>query len=177
MTATLTVVAILIAILVAGLGLAYWVSHTRLVADRNEVASAWATVDVELERRHALVPRLVESVRAAAVHERDLLVEVARRNQQATETPHTVEAANQWEPPLVEAVAQVVALRERYPQLNGQQNFLALQRQLAMTEDRIAAARRFYNTRVEGYNRRVESFPSAWVAARHGFDRARFFGT
>jgi LemA protein len=69
----------------------------------------------------------------------------------------------------------VVALRERYPQLNSQQNFLELQRQLALTEDRIATARRFYNTRVERLNRRVEAFPSSLVAERHGFERADFF--
>ena len=169
-------IVIIIVVALAALGIAYWVSHTRLVNDRNEVASTWASVDAELERRHTLIPQLIATVEAAAVHERDLLVEVARRNQQAVDTEHTVAAANRWEPPLVDAVARVVALRERYPALNSQQNFLEMQRQLALTEDRIAAARRFYNTRVERYHRRIESFPSAWVATRHGFTRTHFFG-
>lgn len=172
----MTPVIAVIVVALAVVGVAYWVSHTRLVNDRNEVASTWASVDVELERRHALIPQLIETVRAAAVHERELLAEVARRNAQATQTGHTVEAANQWEPPLVDAVARVVALRERYPALNSQQNFLEMQRQLALTEDRIAAARRFYNTRVEQYHRRIESVPSAWVASRHSFGRTQFFG-
>ena len=73
------------------------------------------------------------------------------------------------------AVAGVVALRERYPQLNSQHNFLELQHQLALTEERIAAARRYYNTRVEQLNRRVEALPSGMVARCHGFTRAEFF--
>lgn len=172
----MTTAIVVIVVALAALGIAYWISHTRLVNDRNEVASAWGSIDTELERRHALIPQLIATVQAAAVHERDLLVEVAQRNQQATDAEHTVESANRWEPPLVDAVARVVALRERYPALNSQQNFLEMQRQLALTEDRIAAARRFYNTRVEQYHRRIESFPSAWVAGRHGFDRTQFFG-
>ena len=160
---------------VVALPVAYWVSYNRLVGARNQVAETWAGVDVELERRHDLVPRLIETVSAAAAHERSLLVELARRNEHAATTPPTVDAANEWEPPLADAIARVVALRERYPELNSQRNFLELQRQLSLTEDRIAAARRFYNTRVEAYNRRTESFPSAWVAGRHGFAKAAFF--
>jgi LemA protein len=154
---------------------AWWVSHTRLVAARNDVAGSWADVDAELERRHALIPRLVETVSASAGHEQRLLVELADRNAAAAAAPHTPGAANEWEPPLAEAARQVVALRERYPELNSQQNFLELQRQLALTEDRIAAARRFYNTRVERLNRRIEAFPSSLVADRHGFTHAEFF--
>ncbi len=168
------VVAVLV-VLVALVPGAWWVSHTRLVAARNDVENSWADVDSELQRRHALIPQLVESVRAAAVHELDLLTELADRNRDATCTPLTARAANDLEPPLVDATRRVIALRERYPKLNSEHNFLELQRQLATTEDRIAAARRFYNTRVEHLNRRVEAFPSAVVARRHGFDRAEFF--
>jgi LemA protein len=164
-----------IAAIAVALGIAYSVSYNRLVTARNEVADTWSSVDIELERRHELIPRLVQSVSAAAAHERELLVELARRNEQAADTQHTVEAANHWEPPLADALARVVALRERYPQLNSQRNFLDLQQQLGLTEDRIAAARRFYNTRVEAYNRRTEAVPSAWVANAHGFNRASFF--
>ena len=153
----------------------WWVSHTRLVGARNDVAGSWPDVDGELQRRHLLIPRLVETVRAAADHERTLLTELASRNDAALAAPHTPTAASELEPPLADAVARVVGLRERYPQLNSQQNFLKLQEQLSLTEDRIAAARRFYNTRVEHLNRRVEAFPSAIVARRHGFAKAEFF--
>ena len=171
MTNTLAIVIVLV-LLIPG---SWWVSHTRLVVARNDVANGWADVDAELQRRHELIPQLVAAVEAAAAHERDLLVELASRNDAALAAPHTAEAASRWEPPLADSVARVVALRERYPQLNSQANFLDLQHQLALTEDRIAAARRYYNTRVEQLNRRVEAFPSAMVAKRHGFTRAEFF--
>lgn len=155
---------------------AWWVSHTRLVAARNDVEGSWADVDAELKRRHVLIPQLVDAVEAAAVHERGVLVELASRHSAAIDAPHTPQAASELEPPLRDAVANVLALGERYPVLAGQQNFLELQLQLSLTEDRIAAARRFYNTRVEQLNRRVEAFPSALVARRHEFDKAEFFG-
>lgn len=168
---------ILVAIAVAVLAVAaaYTISYNRLVGDRQAVADAWAAIDVELGRRHVLAPQLVAAVEQAAVHERTLLVEVARRHQAAAAAPHTAAAATTWEPPLAAAIAQVVALRERYPHLNAQRNFLALQDELSITEDRLAAARRFYNTRVERLNRRIEAFPSAFVARRHRFDQAEYF--
>jgi LemA protein len=153
----------------------WWVSHTKLVAAHNDVEGSWADVDAELQRRHILIPQLVATVQASAAHERDLLVELAQRNDAALAGPHTAHSASRLEPPLAEAAAQVVALRERYPELNSQHNFLELQQQLSLTEDRIAAARRFYNTRVEQLNRRVEAFPSGIVARRHGFAKAEFF--
>lgn len=164
-----------IAIVAATGGIAYLVSYNRLIARRQEVADSWATIEVELARRHTLVPQLVEIVRSAAAHEQGLLVELARRNDEAVAAPHTPLAATSWEPPLADAVRRVVALRERYPALNSQQNFLGLQRELATTEDRLAAARRFYNTRVVKLNTAVEAFPSKLVARRHHIARADFF--
>lgn len=166
---------VIVAIAAAALAIAYGVSYNRLIRSRQEVADAWATIDVELQRRHTLVPQLVESVRAAATHEQQLLVEVSRRNDAAAAAPHTPAAASAWEPPLAAAVAQVLGLRERYPALNSQQNFLALQHELALTEDRIAAARRYYNTRVTKLNTAVAAFPSNLVAGRHAIGPADFF--
>jgi LemA protein len=161
---------------VAGfVGIAYAVSYNRLIGLRQEVADSWSTIDAELERRHVLVPQLVTSVHGAAVHEHRLLADLAHRNAEATTAPHTAAAASTWEPPLAAAVAQVIALRERYPALNAQQNFMALQHELAITEDRIAAARRYYNTRVVKLNTAVDAFPSNVVAQRHGFSHADFF--
>jgi LemA protein len=166
---------VVLGVAVAVVGLSYAVSYNRFVSQRQSVTDAWSVIDIELQRRHQLVPRLVTAVESAAAHERKLLVELTRRNDDATRAPHTTDSANTWEPPLAEAVARVVALRERYPALNSQQNFLHLQAELATTEDRIAAARRFYNTRVEHLNRRIEAFPSAVVGRRHGFAKAAFF--
>lgn len=171
----LVALAVLVAI-AAGIGaIAYAVSYNRLIARRQEVDTSWSTIDVELQRRHVLVPQLVATVQQAAAHEQQLLVELSKRNAEAAAAPHTPAAATAWEPPLVAAVAQVLALRERYPALNSQQNFLHLQDELATTEDRIAAARRFYNTRVQKLNTAVEAFPSAIVARRHSITKADFF--
>lgn len=174
----MTIVATLLVLIgtVAGVvAIAYAVSYNRLVGHRQEVADSWATIDVELQRRHTLVPQLVASVQAAAAHETALLAELSRRNAEAAAAPSTPAGASAWEPPLASAVAQVLALRERYPALNSQQNFLALQHELSITEDRIAAARRYYNTRVQKLNTAVDAFPSAIVARRHGIGRAEFF--
>jgi LemA protein len=168
-------VLVLLALVAAALAVAYAVSYNRLIAMRNEISDSWATIDVELQRRHTLVPQLVDVVKASAAHERRVLTELARRNDEAAAAPHTPHAASIWEPPLTAAIAQVLALREHYPALNSQQNFLALQRELATTEDRIAAARRFYNTRVVRLNTAVEAFPSNVVARRHAIERAEFF--
>jgi LemA protein len=166
---------VLVGLAAGALAVAYAVSYNRLIRLGQEVATAWATIDVELERRHTLVPQLVDAVRATATHEQELLVELARRNADALAAPHTPAAASTWEPPLAAAVAHVIALRERYPELSSQQNFLALQHELSITEDRIAAARRFYNTRVAKLNTAVEAFPSNVVARRHAIGRADFF--
>ncbi len=168
-------VALVTALIVGAVGVGYLVSYNRLVAKRQEVADAWATTDVELQRRHELVPQLVTTVQAAATHEQELLVELARRNDAATAAPSTPADATTWEPPLVEALGRVLALRERYPALNSQQNFLRLQQELATTEDRIAAARRFFNTRVQQLNTAIDAFPSNVVARRHHVQRADFY--
>lgn len=167
--------AVLVVVTAAAAGVAYLVSYNRLVASRQDVADSWATIDAELQRRHVLVPQLVASVQAAATHEQALLVELARRNTEAAAAPHTPHAATAWEPPLAEAIHRVLALRERYPALNAQQNFLHLQHELAITEDRIAASRRFYNTRVQKLNTAIEAFPSNLVARRHHVGKADFF--
>jgi LemA protein len=166
---------VVVAMAAAFVAIAYAVSYNRLVAKRQEVDTSWATIDAELQRRHVLVPQLVATVQQAAAHERQLLVELSRRNAEAAAAPHTPAAASAWEPPLAAAVAQVIGLRERYPALNSQQNFLRLQEELATTEDRIAAARRFYNTRVQHLNTAIEAFPSTVVARRHRYARADFF--
>jgi LemA protein len=153
----------------------YAISHNRLINDRNAVGSSWATVDAELQRRHELIPSLVESVKGLAAHEQALLVRATEAHARATGGAHTPSAADRHEPAVAAAAAELVALRERYPQLNSQQNFLDLQHRLTMTEDRIAAARRYYNTVVGKLNRRIEAFPSRFVARRMGVEPAEYF--
>ena len=168
-------IASILAVAAIGCGGAYAVSYNRLIRAREAVADAWAQIETELARRHSLIPRLVEAAERAAVHERSLLEHLVQQNQHAIDAPHTAHDANVWQPPLADAIAQVVALRENYPALNTQHNFLGLQRELTTTEDRLAAARRYYNTRVERLNRRIEAFPSRLVAARHDISSAEFF--
>ncbi|BAN03688.1 LemA family protein [Ilumatobacter coccineus] len=166
---------IAVVVVLGALALAYLLSFNRLVAARQVVADSWATIDTELERRHALIPPLVESVRGAAAHERRLLDDLVAKERSAAQAAHTAHARSEPEQQLAAAARAVVALRERYPALDTQQNFLTLQHELAMTEDRIGAARRFYNIKVAELNRRTEAFPSNLVAARHGFERAAYF--
>lgn len=169
-----TVILVVLALLVTCL-LGYVLSYNRLVRDRQAVHDSWATIDSELERRHDLIPSLVESVRAAAAHERALLDDLVRTERAAAAAAHTAADRSDPEHRLAAAARAVVALRERYPALDTQQNFLQLQRELALTEDRIGAARRYYNIKVAELNRRTEAFPSRVVARRHGFERAHYF--
>ncbi len=162
-------------VLIGAFAVAYLLSYNRLVADRQAVDDSWGTIDTELERRHALIPSLVESVRGAAAHERQLLDDVIAKERAAAHADHNADARSAPEQELAAAARAVVALRERYPALDTQQNFLTLQKELATTEDRIGAARRFHNIKVAEFNRRTEAFPSNVVAGRHGFVRAAYF--
>ncbi len=168
-------IAAVVVIAVTALAFAYLRSYNRLVIDRQSVEDAWATVDAELERRRALIPDLVAAVNASAVHERQLLDRLVRTERLAAAVESTASARTGPEHDLELATRAVIALREQYPALNSQQNFLRLQRELATTEDRISAARRFYNIQVADLNRRIQSVPSNVVARRHRFAEAAYF--
>ena len=157
------------------IAVAYGVSFNRLVTARQETIDSWATIDVELERRHSLIPGLIETVGASAEHERTLLQRLIEADARAAAADHTPSDRSDPETELAHAASAVIALREQYPALDTQKDFLRLQGELAVTEDRIGAARRFHNTRVAELNRRVEAFPSSLVAARHGIGRGVFF--
>lgn len=157
------------------LGIAIVVSYNRFVAQRNQVRNAFANIDTELRRRYDLVPNLVETVRGYAGHERAVLENVTQARAGAvaqTGSPAEQAAA---EGPFVAALRQLFAVAENYPSLRADQNFLALQAELATTEDRIQGARRFYNATVQDYNRRVQSFPSNIVARAFRFSEEQFF--
>lgn len=137
-----TVVALIVATVWVG-------AHNRLVHLRQLVRESWRDVDVELKRRHDLVPNLVEVVRAYAGHERDLIALLTAER---------------------EALAgPVAAVAERYPQLQASRSFQELQAQLVDTEDRLAAARRIHNANLRVYDTALQSFPSSAVARRAGF--------
>jgi LemA protein len=162
--------------LVVLLALAVVVSYNRFVRQRNLVAESWRQVDVELTRRHDLVPNLVETVKGYAAHERTVLSNVVAARSAAVAAP-TVPAKAEAETQLAGSLRGLFAVAEAYPDLKAAGPFQQLQAQLAETEDRIAAARRFYNGNVRALNTRVEAFPSSVVASLGHFEKADYFQT
>ena len=154
---------------------AAFVAFNNLVASRTLVRESWADVDAELRRRHELVPNLVANVRGYAGHERDTLERVTRLRTEATGAGEITPARAATEDELGSAARRLVAVAEAYPELKASATFGDLARELANTEDRLQAARRFYNANVRDYNRRVQSFPAALVAALVGFGAEPFF--
>ena len=156
-------------------GVALVVSYNRFVSQRNLVAESWRQIDVELHRRHDLIPNLVETVKGYASHERGVFEAVTQARAAAAGPGSTPAAQAQQEGILGQALGRLFAVAEAYPDLKASTNFLELQRQLTETEDRIAAGRRFYNANVRALNTRVESFPSNIVASTFNFKQAEYF--
>lgn len=152
------------------------VMYNRFVRQRTLVDESWGGIDVELTRRHELIPNLVETVRGYAAHEQATLDALVRAREAATAHMADRPADRQtYEDAVGGALAQVLVRAEAYPDLKASANFLALQDELTNTEDRIAAARRFYNGNVRAYNTRVSTFPSNVVAGMFDFERRDFF--
>ena len=150
--------------------------YNRFVRQRTLVDESGGQTDVELTRRHELIPNLVATVKGYAEHERAVLDAVTSAREQAT--AHKDDAPKQreqFEDALGRAVAGVLVRAEAYPDLKASANFLALQDELTNTEDRIAAARRFYNGNVRAYNTRVATFPSNLIASMFSFRPRDFF--
>lgn len=171
------VLIVLIVVLVLLVILGLWVAgvYNGLVRLRNLVQEAWRQIDVELKRRHDLIPNLVETVRGYATHERRALDSVIATRAAAVGAGSSVQQQASAEGALSAALGRLFAVAEAYPELRANQNFLALQSELTETEDRVAAGRRFYNANVRELNTRVESFPSNVFASTFGFRRAEYF--
>ena len=150
-------------------------SYNRFVSQRNLVRDAWANIDTELRRRYDLIPNLVETVKGYASHEREVFENVTKARAMATAATGSPAEQAAAEGPFVAALRQLFAVAENYPDLKANQNFLALQAELSNTEDRLQTARRFYNSNVREYNRRVQSFPSNVIARSFGFTEEQFF--
>ena len=174
---------ILVILLVAVVGVVGWglAAYNGFIRQRNLIQESWRQVDVELNRRYELIPNLVETVRAFAAHERNTLEGIVRLRSQAQqlasaergEAPSPERAA--VEEQLTQQVRGLMVQVEACPELKSNQNFLELQRQLAETEDRIAAGRRYYNANVRNYNTRIESVPSNIIANSFNFAKATYF--
>jgi len=157
--------------------LALWVVtlYNALVRLRNLVQEAWRQIDVELQRRHDLIPNLVETVKGYAKHEKGTFEEVTRARNMAVAPGSSVAEQAQQENVLTQALGRLIAVAEAYPDLKANQNFQQLQQELTNTEDRIAAGRRFYNANVRELNTKIEVFPSNIVASLFSFKRAEYF--
>jgi LemA protein len=151
------------------------VSYNRFVKQRNLVQESWRQIDVELTRRHDLVPNLVETVKGYAAHERGTFEAVTAARAAASSPGATPAQQAQQENMLTGALRQLFAVAEAYPDLKASALFQQLQSQLAEIEDRIAAGRRFYNANVRALNTRVQSFPSAVIASMFHFTAAEYF--
>ncbi|AXA36771.1 LemA protein [Candidatus Sumerlaea chitinivorans] len=150
-------------------------TYNAFVRLKNYCREAWAGIDTELRRRYDLIPNLVEVVKGYAKHEREVLEAViqARARAVANQGRPTSQAADENQ--LVQALERLLLLVENYPQLRANEQFLALQRELVNTEDRIQAARRFYNANVRELNTRIQVFPSNIIASLFGFTPEEFF--
>jgi len=163
-------------LLAAALAPTAWavLAYNRLVRLRNQVATAWADIDVQLIRRHDLVPQLVSTVQAAAQHEQSTLASVTELRAQALGLSSPT-ALGEVEARLEQALGRVFALREAYPELRASENFLLLQKDLVEIENHLQYARRFYNGAVRELNDGVQRVPDAMVARWGGFREAEFF--
>ena len=170
----LIAMSVLIAALVVGV--VVWVVYNSLVARRNKVREGLSGVYVQLQRRADLIPNLVETVKGYARHERETLETVTRLRTEFLEISRDdADRLGTNDGLLRERISRLVALAEGYPELKANESFLELQEQLEETEDQIAASRRIYNSNVNDYNTRAESFPANLVARRFAFERAVFF--
>jgi len=169
-------VTIIIVVIVVLAILFFVLAFNSAVRLRNRVDSAWSQISVQLERRHDLIPNLVETVKGYAAHERQTLEAVTNARTGAVQAQQAGPAQQaQAENVLTGALRQLFALSERYPDLKANQNFLALQEELTSTEDRIAYARQFYNDSVLNYNNKIQVFPRNLLASTFNFEKRQYF--
>ena len=166
-------------IFIIGIVLVLWVvfTYNRLVVLRNRAKEAWADIDVQLKRRYDLIPNLVETVKGYATHEREVFEKVtaARARAISAEKSGNPKEVAEAENFLSGTLKTLFAVVENYPDLKASTNFLELQRELRDTEDKVQAARRFYNTNVRDINIKIESFPANIVANIFRFAKMDFF--
>jgi LemA protein len=148
--------------------------YNRLVRGRNRVSTAWSDIDVQLQRRHDLIPQIVKAVDAYAKYERATLEAVTELRAEAMRVVD-VNARGKAEEELSAGVSRLLALAENYPDLKANENFMKLQAELVETENYLQFARRYYNGSVRDYNTMTETVPSNIVASTFGFDQREFF--
>ncbi|TKJ33677.1 MAG: hypothetical protein CEE38_20030 [Planctomycetes bacterium B3_Pla] len=150
-------------------------TYNTLVALRNHIRDAWANIDTELKRRYDLIPNLVATVKGYAAHEKGIFERITQLRAQCMANKGAVQKQAADESQLVDALQKLIAVVENYPKLKSDKNFLELQRELINTEDRIQAARRFYNGNVRDYRNKCQMFPSSIIAGAFGFESQDYF--
>jgi LemA protein len=150
-------------------------TYNGLVALRNHIRDAWGNIDTELKRRYDLIPNLVATVKGYAAHEKDIFERITQLRAQCMAGRGAIREQAANESQLVGALQRLLAVVENYPQLKADQHFLELQRELVNTEDRIQAARRFFNGNVRDYRNKCETFPSSIIAGMFGFEPQDYF--
>lgn len=163
---------IVLALLVVAIPIAL---YNRLIRLRNQCRESWSGIDTELKRRYDLIPNLVEVVKGYVRHEQDTLRAVTEARARAVASTGSPGSQAADENALVGTMRQLLAVSERYPDLKANGQYLRLMGELTNTEDRIQAARRFYNANVRDYNTRIEVFPSNLIAGLFGFKPEEFF--
>jgi LemA protein len=169
----MVIVLIILGLLILA-GLTYVFVRNNMVSLRNRCDEAWSGIDVQLKRRHDLVPNLVESVKGYASHERETFERVTQARAAAMQASGP-EEASQAESQLTAALGGLRVVAEQYPQLRATENFQQLQRQLSELEDEIQASRRIYNSDVQQYNTRIQQWPWSIIANQGGFTAKPFF--
>jgi LemA protein len=168
--------AILVIVIVVVIALVFVAGYNGLVRLRNRIDSAWSQIGVQLERRHDLIPNLIETVKGYAAHEKTTLEGVVQARNAAIQAKGAgPEQQAEAENVLTGALKSLFALAEAYPDLKANTSFLALQEELTSTEDRIAYARQFYNDSVMKYDNKIQSIPSNIIAGMFGFKGREYF--
>jgi LemA protein len=168
------VVALIVIGVLLLIGLIFVLIRNSIIGSRNRVDEAWSGIDVQLKRRHDLVPNLVETVKGYATHERETFEKVTQARAAAMQASGPAEAS-QAEGMLSQALGGLRVVAEQYPELRATENFQQLSRNLSELEDEIQASRRIYNSNVQAYNTKIQIFPNSVIANAGGFSSREFF--
>src|SRR5215212_8588867 len=170
----MTIALIVIAAIIVLAVLYFITKRNSIIGTRNRVEEAWSGIDVQLKRRHDLVPNLVETVKGYATHEREVFERATKARAEAMSARSPGEAG-QKEGQLTSALTDLRAVAENYPDLRATENFQKLQNELTEIEDEIQASRRIYNSNVQSYNTKIQVFPNSIIANNRGFTAREFF--
>ena len=169
MVAVIIIVAVVVVLVLIMVGI-----NNSMIGARNRVDEAWSGIDVQLKRRHDLVPNLVETVKGYATHERETFQKVTEARAEAMKAQGPAQAGAA-EGQLSAVLGDLRAISENYPELRATENFQQLSRELTELEDEIQAARRIYNSNVQSYNTKIQVFPNSIVASTRNFEEREFF--